>query len=85
MRDGMHTPPAHPTSREHGSPTTGSEQPRLFDASTTERPTCPTCGARAKNACAHDGDIAHGLKEPLARRPRGCIAAYNPHTAPIPF
>lgn len=47
----------------------------LFDPATTEKPRCPHCGAAARNACGHDADIHDGLKEPLSRRPQGCVAS----------
>lgn len=48
---------------------------QLFDPRSTEKPVCPSCGARAKNLCRHDANIAVGVLEPLARRPKGCLAS----------
>ncbi len=48
-------------------------QPNLFDPRTTELPKCGHCGTTAKNACLHDADIAAGIRDPYARRPKQCI------------
>lgn len=59
-------------------------QPTLFDPKKTEKPVCPSCGTTAKNLCKHDADVRHDLTLASSRRPRGCLAAYDPHTAPFP-
>lgn len=48
-------------------------QPALFDARTTQPPKCPACGTTRVNLCEHEAAIAHGLKDALSSRPRGCL------------
>lgn len=60
-------------------------QDSLFDPRTTIAPKCGHCGTTAKNACVHDADIDNGIRDPYARRPKTCIAGWDPATAEIPF
>ncbi len=60
----------------------------LFDPRTTEMPKCPSCGTTAKNACLHEADIAHGIRDPYAKRPAGCLNSFDfmvPDDQPLPF
>lgn len=57
----------------------------LFEPSSVEPPKCRACGATAKTDCEHDADLEHGLISVTRRRPRSCVAAYDPSTAVIPF
>ena len=56
----------------------------LFDPATTAPPKCKACGATAKNVCVHDADLEHGLITNTRRRPKSCLNAYDPKTAPLP-
>lgn len=60
----------------------------LFDPRTTTPATCPSCGTTAKNACEHEADIAAGIRDPYAPRPRGCLCAWDfqiPDDQPLPY
>ena len=57
----------------------------LFEPADVEPPKCRACGATRKNLCEHDADLEHGLVSVTRRRPKTCLAAYDPSTAPIPF
>lgn len=60
-------------------------EPRLFDPATTSPPRCSSCGATDARACEHDRERDEGFVSPTRRRPRGCLKAYDPATAQIPF
>lgn len=58
---------------------------RLFDPKSTAPSRCTACGATVKSDCRHDREIAFDLIAPSARRPKRCLAQYDPAKAPIPF
>lgn len=68
-----------------------TEQQHLFNPQTTEKPRCKVRGCTAgtrKNLCMHDADIAHGVREPYARRPGGCLKKFDfmvPDDQPLPY
>jgi len=55
----------------------------LFDPATVEPPRC-TCGSIDPATCHHQWLIANDKAEPYARRPKGCLRAIDPTTAPFP-
>jgi hypothetical protein len=62
----------------------GDEQPTLFP----DPPRCTARGCQAgdrKNLCLHDADIANGIRDPYAPRPKGCINSYDPADGQIPY
>jgi hypothetical protein len=62
----------------------GDEQPALFN----DPPRCTAKHCQAgdrKNLCGHDADIAAGIRDPYAPRPKGCINGYDPAAAEIPY
>jgi hypothetical protein len=62
----------------------GDEQPGLFDPDTTVARLCPSCRTTRKNLCRHDADVRHEAIPASAKRPRGCLNAHDPTTAPFP-
>ncbi len=52
---------------------------------------CQARGCEAgdrKNLCQHDAAIAHGTKDALATRPRGCLNSFDfmvPDDQPLPY
>lgn len=62
----------------------GDEQAHLFAPASVE-PTKCTCGTTRKNLCAFDADLEHQRISRYANRPRTCLNAWNPRTAPIPY
>ena len=56
----------------------------LFAVSQTAPPKCKTCGTTRPSLCEHDANIAHGIVSRTRRRPRTCLNAYDPKTAPMP-
>ena len=59
-------------------------EPRLFDPKQTDAKKCGLrrCGTTRKSLCAFDADVAHGI--PVGKRPKTCLNAYDPATAPMP-
>lgn len=57
----------------------------LFPVADTQPPRCKACNATRKNLCRHDADLEHGLISATKRRPKSCLNAWDPNTAPIPF
>jgi hypothetical protein len=59
----------------------GDEQAQLFEPPAK----CGHKGCPSKaSLCKHEADIAHGIIDRFSRRPRSCLNAYDPKTAPLP-
>lgn len=54
----------------------------LRDPDVAERP-CGACHVRRRSLCEYDLERAAGA--PLGKRPRSCLNAYDPATAPLPY
>jgi hypothetical protein len=60
-------------------------QPSLFPVNETQPRKCTArgCGTTRPSLCRHDADLAHDLTP--GKRPRGCLNAYDPSKARIPY
>lgn len=63
------------TTRRFPQSDPGDEQPALFP----DPPVCTAkdCGAYDRRDCLHDADIAAGIRDPYARRPRTCLNSFQ--------